>query len=107
MGNDTRGAEQVVGVLGTLVGNDPAKDDVGSLLDCELGAHDEVGEVGLVEGECRVALRRAFGRETGERRMVAQRRVQRPEQHQPIQVEGPSPAVGDGAGHGPHAALRP
>ena len=96
-----------MGVLGTLVGNDPAKDDVGSLLDCELGAHDEVGEVGLVEGECRVALRRAFGRETGERRMVAQRRVQRPEQHQPIQVEGPSPAVGDGAGHGPHAALRP
>ena len=99
VGNDPPSAKHVVGVLGTLFGNDPAKDEVGSLLDRELGPLDEVGEVGLVEGECRVALRRACGRETGERRMVAQRRVQRPEQHQPVRVVGPSPATGDGGGH--------
>jgi hypothetical protein len=51
--DDPEGAEDVVRVFGTLLGNDPFEDDLLSLLDLELGALDEVGSASAAAGSSR------------------------------------------------------
>jgi len=56
VGEDGIGATHVMGVFGP-VARGAAQDDVSGLVDLELGAFDEVGEVGLVEGQVTGAAR--------------------------------------------------
>ena len=82
VGDDAPGAQDIVRIRGPFIGKSASEHDVGSLIDGELGTLDEVREVGLEEGQRRIALDPAVGRHPGKGRMVAQRRVQDLEQSQ-------------------------
>ena len=83
-------------VRGPFIGNGAPEHDVGGLVDGELGALDEVREVGFEEGQRRTALRPAVGRNPGKRWMVAKRRVQNLEQRQAVRITGSALTTSDG-----------
>ena len=56
VGDDAPGAQDIVRVRGSFIGNDAPERDVGGLVDGELGALDEVREVGFEEGQRRVRI---------------------------------------------------
>ena len=78
-------------IRGPFIGNGAPEHDVGGLVEGELGALDEVREVGIEEGQRRTALRPAVGRNPGKRRMVAKRRVQDLEQSQTVRIDRAEP----------------
>ena len=96
IGDDAPGAQDVVCIRGPFIGYGAAEHDVGGLVDGELGTLDEVREVGIEEGQRRMALRPAVGCNPGERWMVAKRRVQDLEQSHTVRIIGSALMTGDG-----------
>src|SRR5258708_34898007 len=75
-------------VLGALGRYFAVEDDPAGLFDADFGPLDEVGKIGLEEGERRDCLGRSFRRPPFGRDRFAERREQGLEQTDPIRIEG-------------------